>query len=70
MREKAEKNLCGGYDLIYPIVSYAEEDMIRDRIATENPNNKYKVNDKQNGEFDSEEDETFKETESRVLDLL
>jgi len=46
MREKAEKNLAGGYDLIYPIVSYAEEDMIRDRIALENPNNKYKINDK------------------------
>jgi hypothetical protein len=69
LREKNEAKLCGNYDLVYPIVSYAEEDMIRDRIALENPNYRPKQ-DKGINDVDSEEDETYRETESRVLDLL
>jgi hypothetical protein len=34
-REKYEKDHCGGYQLIYPFVSYAEEDMINARIEKE-----------------------------------
>ena len=34
-REKFEKENCGGYQLIYPFVTYAEEDMINARIDKE-----------------------------------
>ena len=34
-REKFEKENCGGYCLVYPFVSYAEEDMISARIEKE-----------------------------------
>jgi hypothetical protein len=34
-REKYEKDNCGGYQLIYPLVSYAEEDIISARIEKE-----------------------------------
>ena len=32
MREKAEKALCGQYELVYPFVSYAEEERIREKV--------------------------------------
>jgi hypothetical protein len=35
VRERVEKNKQGNYDLIYPLVSYAEEDMVTDRVAAE-----------------------------------
>lgn len=44
--------------------------MIRDRMTAEDPRFKQKVNDKGAPVEDSDEDETYKETESRVLDLL
>ena len=33
LREKHELELQGNFELIYPVVSYNEEDKIRDRIA-------------------------------------
>ena len=33
MREKKEKTLKGGYELVYPFVSYAEEEKIKERVA-------------------------------------
>ena len=33
MREKNELAVCGGYDLIYPFVSYEEEEKIREKVA-------------------------------------
>jgi hypothetical protein len=35
LRERVEKTKQGNYDLIYPIVTYAEEDMITDRVLVE-----------------------------------
>ena len=32
-REKHEAKLCGDYELVYPLVSYKEEEAIRERIA-------------------------------------
>ena len=32
IREKNERALCGGYELIYPFVSYEEEERIKDKI--------------------------------------
>ena len=33
VREKNEKALCGGYELIYPFVTYEEEDIIKDKVT-------------------------------------
>ena len=33
MREKKEKTLKGGYELVYPCISYAEEEKIKERVA-------------------------------------
>ena len=33
LREKAEKALCGGYELVYPFVTYAEEERIRLKVT-------------------------------------
>ena len=32
LREKHEAELCGNYELVYPIVSYKEEEAIKNRI--------------------------------------
>ena len=34
LREKKEQTLKGGYQLIYPFISYAEEEKIKERVAT------------------------------------
>lgn len=31
-REKKEAALCGGYELVYPFVSYAEEELIKNKV--------------------------------------
>lgn len=33
LREKTEATLCGGYELIYPFVTYEEEELIKARVA-------------------------------------
>ena len=33
IREKTEKALCGGYELIYPFVTYEEEEKIKEKVA-------------------------------------
>jgi cellobiose-specific phosphotransferase system component IIB len=33
LREKNEKATCGDYDLIYPFVTYAEEELIKEKVA-------------------------------------
>ena len=32
IREKNEKALCGGYELIYPFVTYEEEERIKEKV--------------------------------------
>lgn len=32
-RETTEKATCGGYQIIYPFVTYAEEDLIKEKVA-------------------------------------
>ena len=32
-REKQEAKLCGNYELVYPVVTYKEEEAIKDRMA-------------------------------------
>lgn len=32
-REKTEAALCGGYELIYPFVSYEEDELIKTKVA-------------------------------------
>ena len=31
-REQNEAALCGGYELVYPFVSYEEEEIIKNRV--------------------------------------
>ena len=33
LREKTEAALCGGYELIYPFVSYEEEELIKAKVG-------------------------------------
>ena len=33
LREKNEGATCGGYELIYPFISYEEEEKIREKVA-------------------------------------
>lgn len=32
MREQTERALCGGYELIYPYVTYEEEERIKEKV--------------------------------------
>lgn len=32
-REVNEKATCGGYQVIYPFITYAEEDLIKDKVV-------------------------------------
>lgn len=33
LREKNERALCGGYELIYPFVTYEDEEKIKERVT-------------------------------------
>jgi hypothetical protein len=64
-REKFEKEHCGGYRLIYPFVSYAEEDMISarvDKLLLEKPGD--------DDTFSNNEAGKIKDCEQRALNQL
>ena len=68
-REKYEKNNCGGYQLIYPLVSYAEEDMIAARIEQEEVAMGKRPTTADSGN-NNNNTSTDKEAELRALDYL